>query len=575
MADETLLNGRIIDGTVLNPAISDENLTMLNNVVKYYADGTLLNTISQQSDIIHTGSVIDGYKIQDRMNVTTGEADLYLCEKDEQRYVLKLYRREEAVKADVIEKIKKIDSPYVARIVYAGSFGGRQFDIVPYYKNGSVQGKKYTLQELRETIIPELNEALRELHSHDIVHNDIKPANIMLNDNGRDIAVIDFGISSVKEDGNTIILTRTGFTPEYTAHEALIGIASDISDYYSLGITLYELYTGATPYKDLTPEQILQYSSVQKIPLPDEMDQSLKDLISGLTYYDITNRKDPSNPNRRWEYQDVKNWLDGVEQIVPGASSIQRHVSDNNLPICYSFKGEEYTDRHKLAVALAKNWDDAKKDLFNGMLSARFKETDQAFAVACMDAEDAYGTGINSDLLLFRILYRLDKSLEDFVWKDQHYNNIQALGFALQDTLWKSNKPNMSEIDELLKYKVISEYLLFMPDVPDDFKLAVDAIEKSFVLYTRNNHQRYMNYYLLGYLLSGRKILMKNNHEFSSVDELIKYLEQMLEISLNGFEKFCDELIEEDGNLDAQLESWLISIGKSETINGWKRKLAG
>lgn len=89
--------------------------------------------------------------------------------------------------------------------------------------------------------------ALDALHSHGIVHRDVKPANLLLNEKGT-VKVVDFGIATDTE-GRTTRLTRTGFepgTPEYQAPELLHGQRPEPrSDLYALGAVLYELATGA------------------------------------------------------------------------------------------------------------------------------------------------------------------------------------------------------------------------------------------------------------------------------------------------------------------------------------------
>lgn len=57
----------------------------------------------------------------------------------------------------------------------------------------------------------------------------------MLCDNEEDIVIIDFGISSVKGGANTVIVTKTGMTPEYSASETFRNLFLEESDYYSLG----------------------------------------------------------------------------------------------------------------------------------------------------------------------------------------------------------------------------------------------------------------------------------------------------------------------------------------------------
>ena len=95
--------------------------------------------------------------------------------------------------------------------------------------------------QLKNNIIPALNEGLKVLHDNGIIHKDLKPSNIMLNADGRTVSIIDFGISSIREEGSTVIVTKTGMTPDYSAPETFRGLFLSESDYYSLGITIFEL----------------------------------------------------------------------------------------------------------------------------------------------------------------------------------------------------------------------------------------------------------------------------------------------------------------------------------------------
>ena len=89
-----------------------------------------------------------------------------------------------------------------------------------------------------------------------------------------------------------MIVTKTGMTPEYSAPEAYRGLFLEESDYYSFGSTLSELFCGKSPYRGLSAEEIAKYTTIQRIPLSSDMPQELKDLITALTYYDITNRNE-------------------------------------------------------------------------------------------------------------------------------------------------------------------------------------------------------------------------------------------------------------------------------------------
>lgn len=145
------------------------------------------------------------------------------------------------------------------------------------------------------------------------------PAGTILLEDQKGVALIDFGISSIIDGNASVIVTKSGLTFAYAAPESLHNVYLEESDYYSLGITIYELFCGHAPYENLTTEEITRYMSIQKLPYPEDMPLELQNLISGLTYSDLTNRADKENPNRRWTYEEVKNWLEDKPQPVPGA----------------------------------------------------------------------------------------------------------------------------------------------------------------------------------------------------------------------------------------------------------------
>ena len=558
MDNKTQLNNSL-NTTVLNSQIAG-NCTVINRQV--------LNNGTNAS-----GQVLDGkYTLKTKMNISTGEADLYICTDGKKDLVAKIYRRKLAIKEEVMEKLRAINSPYVAKIYATGEYKGYPYEILPYYKNGSLEGKRFSYEQLKMGIIPDLNEGLRVLHDKGIIHKDLKPSNIMMADNGRDVAIIDFGISSIKEDGNTVIVTRTGMTPEYSAPETFKNLFLGESDYYSLGIALYELYCGHTPYAQMSQEEIEQFVSVQKLPLPNNMQEELKVLISALTYPDITNRKNKLNPNRRWGYEEILKWCAGIKQPVPGEITGTTTLSGDIRP--YKFLGEIYTDKAKLVSALAVHWNDGKKQLFRGLLSAYFKGFDAEIAGFCMDAEDEVSSG-DEDIIFFKTLYKIDSSMTRFYWKGKQYEDIASFGNKLLENLWSNNNSLDSFLDELLVNGILSQYVLCMDESDTQKSSAIEAIESSYRTFKNDTRQRKMDSYLLAYMLSGRKCLYKEGVEFRSVQELTGFLKNTLERSYDEFEKICHNLIDYNDNLDAQFEGWLLALGKKNEIEQWRKSLQG
>lgn len=529
-------------------------------------------SIKNNANKLEIGTILaDKYKITGMLDAVTGEADLYLCNYNIATYVAKVYRRPVAVKAEVIAALKSIKCPAVSPVFEFSSYNGFPFEILPYYKNGSLEGKRYSYLTLKNIIIPSINEALSALHSIGIIHKDVKPTNIMLMDNNKDVVIIDFGISSIINEGNTVLVTNTGMTPEYSAPESFRNVFLSESDYYSFGITLYELFCGHTPYRNKTAEEITQYMAVQRIPFPNEMPQDLQDLITGITYHDLTNRNDKANPNRRWTYKEVADWCKGKRQVVPGTGT--GFSATNSFPP-YTFRDKQYTTLPTLVDALGKNWDEGKKQLYRGLLSGYFKGKNQEMANFCIDAE-AEATSISGkdDFVFWKLLYRILPDMTNFYWKGASYESLPALGRDMLDKLWNGNENYYTYWDSILTEKLLSTFLTIKKSDNKALMESVQALEASHLLEAKDKRNRMMNYYLAAYLLSGQKILSIDGHQCRSVNDLRSFMKELLESSFESFETLCHRLINYEDVLDYQIEAWLISLGKQQEIEKWRQGL--
>lgn len=553
--------------TEINPNI---NATVINSEV---GQATAINpNLATSSAKLGAGTLLAGkYEIVEPLSVSTGEADLYVCKYNDKEYVAKVYRRQRAVKPEVITVLKSISSPYVASLFDTGTHNNLPFEVLPYYKNGSLQGRQFTMEELKKTIIPCINEALKVLHQNDIIHKDLKPSNIMLLDDNKSVAIIDFGISSVVEQGNTVLVTKTGMTPEYSAPETFRNLFLEESDYYSFGITLYELYCGYTPYKNMNAEEIAQFTAVQRIPFPKDMPQELQDLISAVTYFDITNRNKKNNPNRRWTYTEVDNWCKGKKQVIPGEGT--GFGAEKAIPP-YTFLGQAYKDIPSLITALASNWNDGKKQLYRGLLSAFFKNFNPEIAGYCMDAEEeATRTAGKDDIIFWDLLYKIYPELNGFYWMGQIYESLPALGRDMLERLWRNDKSNYSYWDGILGNKLLTNYLSKVKSKNDNLATASAALETAHNVGSKNKRDTLMNYYTMAYLLSGQKLFAIGEKRLKNVSELTAHMKGLLDSSYEEFEDFCHSLIGYDDTLDVQLEAWLIALGKRKELDAWRHSL--
>ncbi|WP_269079027.1 serine/threonine-protein kinase [Marinobacter similis] len=114
-------------------------------------------------------------------------------------------------------------------------------------------------------IIARVADALAYAHSQKVVHRDIKPGNIIYNPNDGAIKITDFGIAKISDDSRTKTGSVMG-SPLYMSPEQLKGQkVTGASDIYSLGVTLYKLVSGETPYQGDTLAN-LTYQILNKRP---------------------------------------------------------------------------------------------------------------------------------------------------------------------------------------------------------------------------------------------------------------------------------------------------------------------
>ena len=427
---------------------------------------TRLNIANFTSNVpnIEGQSLLDGkYIVQLKMNVKSGEADLYICtDKNGTRHVAKVYRRKDAVKPEIVETLSKLKSPYIAEVQDYGTVQEYPFVILPYFANGSLAGKTFSSDEIRDVIVPCVSRGLKYLHKNGIVHKDIKPSNLMIADDGGKILIIDFGISSVKSEGQSVIVTKTGMSPEYSAPETFNNVYLAESDFYSLGITLYELFTGHTPFAlagTLSEDQMAAYASVQNIPFSENFPERLKLLIQGLTYKDLSNRGKTDNPNRRWIWQDIEKWLNGEEMAVPGEMNGFENQKDPRT--VFSVPYDFITDREErvrlcnladFTYAFGTNWVKGRKQIGRGFVSAFFKNQNLFdLADLTIDCEEAHVT----DSAYFRFLTQLEKIAggTNIYWQNKVFGDLSELSSYLLNTCYF----NESELE--VNYKEITSYL--------------------------------------------------------------------------------------------------------------------
>ncbi len=269
-------------------------------------------------------TLFDGrYRIVRKLG-SGGMADVYLAEDQElgRRVAIKILDGRHANDDQFIERFRR-EAKNAAALNHP--------NIVSIYDRGEAEDTYYIAMEyldgrtLKELIVGhgqapvrvaveyarQILSALRFAHRHGIVHRDIKPHNVLVDREGR-VKVTDFGIARA----GTSQMTETGSivgTAQYLSPEqARGGEVDQRSDLYSLGVVLYELLTGKTPFEGDTPVEIAmkhlsatpQTPSELRPDIPPELDMVILRALA----------KDPDD-----RYQSADEMEADLERVARGA----------------------------------------------------------------------------------------------------------------------------------------------------------------------------------------------------------------------------------------------------------------
>jgi serine/threonine protein kinase len=163
-----------------------------------------------------------------------------------------------------------LSHPNVIPIYAVRSREGLHFFVMKHVQGGSLdlvlKNEGPLPIPLVRTILTQVSSALAYAHRRGVIHRDIKPGNIMLDDEGYSV-VMDFGIAKVRD---AAALTASGAmvgTPFYMSPEQFSGSEVDgRSDQYSLGVVAFELLTGQRPFKGETIAAVLRGHLLDKVP---------------------------------------------------------------------------------------------------------------------------------------------------------------------------------------------------------------------------------------------------------------------------------------------------------------------
>jgi serine/threonine-protein kinase len=172
---------------------------------------------------------------------------------------------------------REISHPNICRVFDIGEVGGRLFLTMEYVDGEDLASLLRRIGQFPQTkaldIARQMCAGIAAAHGHGVLHRDLKPANIMLDGRGR-VRITDFGLASLAENLNAAEFSSG--TPAYMAPEQLAGTeVTPRSDIYSLGLVLYEIFTGKKAFEAATLPEILR---LRERSAPSSLSQIVQDI---------------------------------------------------------------------------------------------------------------------------------------------------------------------------------------------------------------------------------------------------------------------------------------------------------
>ena len=195
---------------------------------------------------------------------------------------------------DEIKISSSLKHPNIVKVFDQGVFDKRPFIVLEYFKEQTLMDRlefytKFAVKEAVDILI-QITDAVSYTHKHGLIHRDIKPQNIFYLSNGT-LKLGDFGIATSNEDGDARIVGSA----YYLAPEVCEGKSfSQQSDVYALGITLFQLVTGALPFDSPRVEVVMNHHMKKAMPIPSKINplipKELDDIILRATAKNVGDR---------------------------------------------------------------------------------------------------------------------------------------------------------------------------------------------------------------------------------------------------------------------------------------------
>jgi serine/threonine-protein kinase len=189
-----------------------------------------------------------------------------------------------------------LSHPHIVTVHDAGEDNGQLYIIMEYISGGTLKQRMAAAMPLKDVtrVVHEVASALSYAHSMGIVHRDVKPVNVLMDGSGRAV-LSDFGIAKVLETSAALTHAGAGVgTPEYMSPEQCRGAPVDArADIYALGVMLYEMLTGRTPFQADNYTALAHSHIYEPVPPPSRLNPRISPAVQSVILKAL--EKDPAD----------------------------------------------------------------------------------------------------------------------------------------------------------------------------------------------------------------------------------------------------------------------------------------
>lgn len=207
-------------------------------------------------------------------------------------YAMKILKKQQLVKRRQVAHTKTerkvledIEHPFIVSLRFAFQTDTKLYLILDYFTGGELFFHLKTIGRFDENrtkfYAAEITLALECLHKNTIVYRDLKPENVLLDEDGH-VRLTDFGLSKESVQGKLLTHTFCG-TPEYLAPEVIHGAGyGQAVDWWSLGTLIYEMLTGLPPFFNQNLHVMYEKIVRAKLTFPSYFSTNAKQILSEL-----------------------------------------------------------------------------------------------------------------------------------------------------------------------------------------------------------------------------------------------------------------------------------------------------